>query len=482
MKKSLFFILLVSFGISARLSAQCTISRVSVEIVSFNSSTCQVVFNLSWQQEINNGNKFAYIHLWKAADYHTPAANWTNPYVIPADGPTAPDLVNSLGTISIFNNGTATPTIGTTYPADPSVIPLTTGLTVTKTSLSGTSTRITVKNISLTVSGCSGLLPIKADVWASQSANGKNVHCSTQGLSFDLKTPRLTGFKVCDPRSVTFGITNTSSTSSITLHYALYVDNGDGIFNPDGVGFDSLLLTGADVTLAPGGILSQVQLVYPGASSFNEHKSLWLEAVVAGSSVTTNAFILDPGCFPLPALFKSFTAKRNRSNVELRWITLTEMNNRGFELQRQSGTGNWQTIAFVPTQAQAGNSSSDLSYSYNDLNNTKGISNYRIHQVDLDGNSKYSEIRSVRGEEQKIKMIVYPNPTFDGTVHVVFEDVSGIREVSLTDMSGRLVKKWNGITNNNLQIDNLTPGFYSLRVIIPETGEQSIEKIVVNKR
>ena len=65
---------------------------------------------------------------------------------------------------------------------------------------------------------------------------------------------------------------------------------------------------------------------------------------------------------------------------------------------------------------------------------------------------------------------------------MVFEDVNGTRDVSLTDMSGRLIKQWTGITNNNLQIDNMTPGYYSLRVVIRETGEQSIEKIVVNKR
>jgi len=52
---------------------------------------------------------------------------------------------------------------------------------------------------------------------------------------------------------------------------------------------------------------------------------------------------------------------------------------------------------------------------------------------------------------------------------------------SLIDMNGRAVKQWKNITNNNLQIENLTPGLYNLRIIIRETGEQAIEKIVVNK-
>ena len=133
-------------------------------------------------------------------------------------------------------------------------------------------------------------------------------------------------------------------------------------------------------------------------------------------------------------------------------------------------------------QALNGNSSSVLNYSFNDPNNAKGITQYRLRAVDIDANSKFSEIRAVRGEGQAGKIIVYPNPSFDGKIKVVFEDVNGTRDVSLTDMSGRLIKQWTGITNNNLQIDNMTPGYYSLRVVIRETGEQSIEKIVVNKR
>ena len=49
-------------------------------------------------------------------------------------------------------------------------------------------------------------------------------------------------------------------------------------------------------------------------------------------------------------------------------------------------------------------------------------------------------------------------------------------------MSGRVVKKISGVTNSNIQIENLMPGIYSLRVFVPETGEQSVMKVVVNKR
>jgi hypothetical protein len=430
---------------------------------------------------VNNGNKFAYIHFWTAANYHTPTSAWNNTYSNPATAPKAAQLVNSLGTISIFNNGTLTPTIGTTYPADLNVTPMTSGLTIMKIPLSGTTEQMTLKNVTVTIpGGCSGLLPVKADVWASQAANGKNVHCVSQNLSFDLKNPRLAGIKICNPRSINFSITNVGTTN-MTVHYKLYADNGDGIFNPDGVGYDSLLIVSPDTTLSPGDAQVRFHYLYPGVSGPTRDKNLWLEAVVAGSTATTNLFI-NGTCSPLPVLLKSFTARRNNSIVDIRWVTATEINSSGFELQRQTGINDWETIAFIPSQAVNGNSTSELTYSYSDLNSTKAVCNYRLRQVDLDRNFKYSDIRSVRGEDATGKIIIYPNPSFDGRVNIVLDDANVIRDITLIDMNGRSIKQWNGVSNNNIQIENLVPGFYSLRIIVRGTGAQAVEKFVVNKR
>ncbi|MBK8310617.1 MAG: T9SS type A sorting domain-containing protein [Chitinophagaceae bacterium] len=49
-------------------------------------------------------------------------------------------------------------------------------------------------------------------------------------------------------------------------------------------------------------------------------------------------------------------------------------------------------------------------------------------------------------------------------MNVVFDDASVTRSISVIDMSGRTVKQINSITNNNITIDNLMPGIYSLRV------------------
>jgi len=186
-------------------------------------------------------------------------------------------------------------------------------------------------------------------------------------------------------------------------------------------------------------------------------------------------------CFPLPVSFTSFTATRAGSNVLLKWQTSTERNSAGFAIERNV-SGVWQEVGYVPTQAPGGTSDDLLNYSFVDLNDVKGITQYRIRQMDNDSRSKYSEVRSVRGEGQEIKVTVYPNPTSDGKVNIAFDDQKGIRNVSVMDMSGRTVRQMNGITNNNITIENLMPGIYTIRVVVPETGAQTVEKIIVNKR
>ncbi|MGH2552069.1 MAG: T9SS type A sorting domain-containing protein, partial [Chitinophagaceae bacterium] len=309
-------------------------------------------------------------------------------------------------------------------------------------------------------------------------------HCAGQGLTFDINNPQITAaFKVCNPRSISFSIKN-NGIASLTEHFVLYKDDGDGIFEPfAGQDGPAIYTYTPDTILAPSGTHSRTQFAYPGSATPGESASLWLEVVVPLTGYTTVAYIshIANGCSSLPVEFKFFTATRNHSNVILKWETLGEQNSRGFAIDRNIN-GTWDEISFVASQAPGGNSSDLLSYQFVDVNNAKGISQYRLRQVDFNNSEKFSEIRSVRGESQIGKIIVYPNPTLDGKVNVSFEDASVIRDVSLIDMTGRMIKQLKAVTSNSITIDNLTPGMYTLRVVVPETGEQTVEKIVVNKR
>lgn len=195
--------------------------------------------------------------------------------------------------------------------------------------------------------------------------------------------------------------------------------------------------------------------------------------------VIDNVLIAVSGGGPLPVYFKSFKAVRTSSqNVSVNWITATEQNNSGFYIQRNT-IGRWENIDFVATRSINGNSTADLNYSFIDVNNFKGISQYRILQVDINGAVKMSEVSIVRGD-QNGKISVFPNPSFDGNATVLFEDQNSLREVTVFDLTGRVIKQWSNVNNNNLKINNLKPGFYSIRILNRSTGEQVVEKIIVN--
>ena len=52
-------------------------------------------------------------------------------------------------------------------------------------------------------------------------------------------------------------------------------------------------------------------------------------------------------------------------------------------------------------------------------------------------------------------------------------------DVSLDDYTGKSIQKWSGISTRNLQLNNLKPGVYMLRINFRETGDNIIERIIV---
>lgn len=186
------------------------------------------------------------------------------------------------------------------------------------------------------------------------------------------------------------------------------------------------------------------------------------------------------GGAPLPVVFTYFSALRNNEVVVLKWETATEINNTGFAIERNMN-GTWQQVGFVATKAINGNSESKLNYSYNDINYNKGMTQYRLKQIDIDGKSKYSDIKAIRGTEQDAKTVLYPNPSADGKVNMVFADAAA-RDIAVMDMTGRIVKQWSSFSSNSLQITGLSTGMFSIRIINRETGVQTSEKFMVTAK
>lgn len=258
----------------------------------------------------------------------------------------------------------------------------------------------------------------------------------------------------------------------------------NSIYNPSHVEIFEDLDASHTITAADGAALKDTTLNDLNNHNFGPFTMANTHDLLVRVTAQQNCLILfrafNQQCINLPVKFNSFNAARNHSLVGLKWETAFEQNNQGFAIERNI-RGTWEQVAFVPSQAASGNSETALTYQYNDLNDVKGVSQYRLRQIDFDAKASYSDIRAVRGEGQVGKTIVFPNPSFTGKVSIVFEDLTVSRDVILSDMAGRILKQWKGVTNNNIQLENLTPGMYSLKIVVPETGEQSVEKIIVSK-
>jgi hypothetical protein len=99
--------------------------------------------------------------------------------------------------------------------------------------------------------------------------------------------------------------------------------------------------------------------------------------------------------FPMPVELTSFTADFNGSDVKLKWATATEVNNYGFEVQRSTGADDWEIIGFIEGH---GNSFSPKEYQFTDDMSTLedpskiDLLQYRLKQIDLDGEYQYYEL------------------------------------------------------------------------------------------
>lgn len=257
------------------------------------------------------------------------------------------------------------------------------------------------------------------------------------------------------------------------LTFTLYEDNAPTGFGPEDVQRGNVVTMTAPNTYQGG--VSVITTPSPTVT-----KS-YITAIRPALPCFTVRYLSATCSPPLPVSLLSFTATRNSALVNLKWSTSSESNSAGFSVERLMGNGNWETVGYVGSRASGGTSIDRLDYIFADHNSFKGVTQYRLKHMNLDNSSKLSEIRTVRGEDSKGTILVYPNPS-EGRVNIVFDNTPARRDLSLNDMSGRVVKQITNITANSISIDNLAPGMYTVRVVNNETGEQAVQKIVVNKR
>lgn len=173
----------------------------------------------------------------------------------------------------------------------------------------------------------------------------------------------------------------------------------------------------------------------------------------------------------LPVELVSFTADLKNNQVQLNWLTATEINNFGFNIERKYNEEGWESIGFVKGQ---GSSTTKKYYSFTDKNLTGGSKfQYRLKQIDTDGRFEYSEIVEVEILPHQYELSQnYPNPFNPSTV-IEFSIPEEVNNLRLT-VYNALGEKVEDIINKELaagkysfqwNAQNLATGtyFYELR-------------------
>ena len=123
---------------------------------------------------------------------------------------------------------------------------------------------------------------------------------------------------------------------------------------------------------------------------------------------------------PTPVEIAAFVSAVNGNNVTLNWTTASEMNNSGFDVERRDVRSEtqdvWNKISFINGH---GTTASPNNYEFTDRNLSSGKYNYRLKQIDFNGNNGYYDLSDevVIGVPDKFELSQnYPNPFNPSTV------------------------------------------------------------------
>ncbi|MHA4808581.1 T9SS type A sorting domain-containing protein [Flavitalea flava] len=285
--------------------------------------------------------------------------------------------------------------------------------------------------------------------------------------------------------------------SAIADFQALYTGSGFGVYNTN-----APLVTGGvsdkewwDVQITSGSATARLTLKWNDARKPLNHSApasllvghytagAWQSeggssADGAGSSTGTvgpsntiisfSPFTFGSSAVALPILLSSFTGIEKDCQALLEWTTGLEANAGGFEIGQSPDGNTFTTVAFVKANGTPSHYQASIPQSISQ-------DFYRIRLVDLDGNSAYSPVLTVKLNclAQTEGLSVYPNPVVSGgniEVRFIASDSKGQVRLQMADINGRIVYNRQIQVNSGLNLYtipgfNMAKGMYTLFLV-----------------
>ncbi len=201
-----------------------------------------------------------------------------------------------------------------------------------------------------------------------------------------------------------------------------------------------------------------------------------------GSPFGNEATAYVPAIVPVELL--SFSSSVIDNDVTLNWMTATETNNSGFQIERNTllnplsrgeaeGRGVWENIGFVNGN---GTTTETKTYSFKDENLSTGKYQYRLKQIDFDGTFEYSNIVEAEILPPAIFSLEqnFPNP-FNPSTKISWQSpVNSHQTLKIYDVLGNevatLVNEYRtaGKYEAEFNANNLASGIYYYQLKVGE--------------
>ncbi|MNJ92952.1 hypothetical protein D3C87_106290 [compost metagenome] len=204
---------------------------------------------------------------------------------------------------------------------------------------------------------------------------------------------------------------------------------------------------------------------YTPYSTLANDKDIYGNPRLDGASIDIGA-VEYPATLPVDLV--DFKASKKLNGVQLAWRTLSETNNKGFNILKSSDGISFKPVAHVSAKGPA-------NYNWWDEKPFAGKNYYELQQVDLDGTAKIVGYGTVNFEMST--NAVYPNPTRD--VVNIRLDGNTYQAAKLFDVSGRLLS--NSTIDNNasivsIDLSKLSSGVYFVKLLGTESKSFRVVK------
>ncbi|HMH32488.1 MAG TPA: T9SS type A sorting domain-containing protein [Puia sp.] len=240
-----------------------------------------------------------------------------------------------------------------------------------------------------------------------------------------------------------------------------------------GVNYDQMDFSGAGNVDVTGAILNVYNiggdpvgtiytiLLSPSGTITGPFATVNLNPTLGNLTYNPNSITVEKTSSALPVVWGAFTTLAVGNTVHLDWSTEEEVNSSHFVVQHSLDGANFTAIGSVDAKGFSG---VVANYSFIDKSpSLDGINYYRLLEVDLDGKSQFSVVRTVRFYNGKaVNVQITPNPVYAlMLMNIQADDIT----IVLHDLNGRVLRNWRlARGQHQADVGDLPAGNYQLSI------------------